>query len=130
MNKKRKQLIRESDKIARGKELELLERNKQRLLSQVGGFARQGTVAKPKVKTVHFRQDEIDNARGTKPTTLLIKAKPVPRYNGEMLDRENAALARYEGMKARTGPVFNKGGYQYLGDLDLEEVMSGNTRRR
>lgn len=61
----------------------------------------------------------------------MAKAKPTPKLSDEMAEREQKAISHYRtNIQTRIGPVYNKGGDQYLIDADLEEVRRGGLRRR
>lgn len=54
----------------------------------------------------------------------------VPMYGSATKPIADPAAAEKHAMKARAGINYNKGGVQYLSDLDLEEQKSGTHRRR
>jgi len=64
---------------------------------------------------------------GVDPTHV---AKAAPKYEGTMLEREQAAKAQYERMKMRVAPPGNKMGAQYLSESECEAFRAGELRRR
>lgn len=129
MNKTRKARIRALDAKAKARELEQAKQQFQKLSTMVGGFARSSTVRLPK-PVPHIRDSDIANARTQATIVKTVNKMQEPKYSPEMQARENKAKAQYELMKMRTAPVANKGGYQYLTDLDIQDLQSGGTRRR
>lgn len=129
MNKNRKARIRELDAKARERELHQSMLQFQKLSTMVGGFSRGGTVKVSK-PVPHIRDSDIANARTSAKIVKTVNKVQEPKYSPEMQAREDKAKARYEQMKLRTAPVFNKGGYQYLTDLDIQDFQGGGTRRR
>lgn len=53
-----------------------------------------------------------------------------PRYSEEMQRREEAAQQSIRKKKARTAPVYNKGGSQYFTEEMAKEMSTGSLRRR
>jgi hypothetical protein len=48
----------------------------------------------------------------------------VTRYEGEMADREKVARVEIERKKTMCAPLYNKGGYQYIGDVPPEIIKT------
>lgn len=46
------------------------------------------------------------------------------RYEGEMAEREQAARVEIERKKTMVAPICNKGGYQYIGDVPVEVLVT------
>lgn len=74
---------------------------------------------------------------GPKPEPALPRARPTVDTRDLTLEelealrrREEAAAEELRQKQARTGAVYNKGGYVYLSDDLLKDVQAGNTRRR
>ena len=63
---------------------------------------------------------------GVDPTPVV---KSAPRYEGEMLKREQAAQDQYERMKLRVAPPGNKMGAQYLSESECEAFRAGELLR-
>lgn len=63
-------------------------------------------------------------------TEQLPRMPSRPRYDGDMLRREQLAREETAALKSRVGPVGNKMGDQYLTDTDLKDAKAGLLRRR
>lgn len=46
------------------------------------------------------------------------------KYEGEMAEREAAAQKEITRKKSMTAPIYNKGGYQYVGDMPPEIIKT------
>lgn len=139
--KAKQQLLRERDRQRKLREEQALETNAQKLKEQTGGFSRTPLTNETRAKIrrsntlgvlTRLAADRIDN-NVTRPVVQGgIKYRTQQRYEGEMEQREIAALAHYEVMKSHTAPLYNKGGLQYVppGSADDADVRAGNTKRR
>ncbi len=109
------------------------ENNAVRLKTLTTGFAR--TERTPDMIKAHERskmptyvvQKPVSHTNDRFPKHV---STPVVRMTPEMEERELKAQERYREMKGRVGPAFNKGGYQYLGETELEAEKKGELRRR
>jgi len=131
MNKERKRRIRELDARAKAREAQELEKNAERLKSMTGGFSRS---KREPIKVPLLK----DNPRVTPFLPAKFDGPPArpgrPQLAPAVLEnldvRNKQAAIRTQELQSRVGPVYNKGGYQFLTDSDLEDLRSGRTRRR
>lgn len=133
MNKARKALIRERDKQQRLRDEAELSKRADELKSMVGGFARKGSKAnliKPPVFTVSSRVEPFLPAKVDRFTQAKVEPRLQKSVAANLERRDLAAQNKLLELKSRVAPVYNKGGYQYLIDSDLEDLQKGNTRRR
>lgn len=116
-----------------------LQRNFERLKSEVGGFARPGTKASAPAIRKKARAEEQSKRFGTRyevGARLPAKADPAPRdnlgprYTGDMARREAEALEQTKLLQNRVAPLGNKMGNQYMTDSDLADFKKGLLRRR
>ena len=59
---------------------------------------------------------------GAKKSVFDSEWKRTYEDNPEMAARERVALAQAEAKKSRVFPLYNKGGYQFAGDLKMTEL--------
>lgn len=144
MASKRQKLLAQRDRERKLREHEVLDKalaqNLKRLRSLTGGFARPGTTAAPGIRQkaaqtaqlMRFgpRLNMAINQRLPAKADPAPKVVAEPKYDGEMAEREAAALQRTKEMQARVGPVGNKMGPQYMTDSDLADERQGLLRRR
>lgn len=142
--RKRAKLIAERDRARKQLEHQIeqekLVESYKELSTRTGGFARGGTADKKQLKRKAQEQEQLakfglrfhERPKSRKPVNveLQVKVRNVPRYSGEMAERELKAKQEYERMKLRIGPVGNKMGDQYLTDSDLADFKKGLLRRR
>lgn len=131
-------LKREHEKRQKQMEEAALQRKWEKLTSQTGGFSRSAStrVSQPKkIEPPRYQRESdlqlISKSRSDRYNDYRTpEPKAKQRLSEEMQKREEAALARYQELKARTGPLGNKMGNQFMGELDLAEMRAGGLRRR
>lgn len=133
MNRARKQRIRELDAKRKLQEQQELLENAKRLKSMKGGFSRSEIEREAQrnfVFKVPGRVEPFLPAKFDGPPIQRKRPKLDKSLLDELSDREKKAKQKLAELKSRVGVVFNKGGYQYLTDSDLEDERAGKTRRR
>jgi len=83
-----------------------------------------------KIKMFGFRYTEGAISKSQREHYPVPKVKEKPKYEGELLQREQKAMELAKLLHGRVGPVGNKMGDQYLTDLDLADMKKGLLRRR
>lgn len=139
--KARQQLLRERDRQRKQRDEQIVENRAQELKEQTGGFSRTPLTDEVRAKIrrsnslgvlTRLAADRVETNITRPVVEGGIKYRTQQRYEGEMEQREIAALAQYEVMKSHTAPLYNKGGLQYVppGSADDADVRAGNTKRR
>lgn len=139
--KAKQQLLRERDRQRKQRDEQIIEANAKKLQEQTGGFSRTPLTdeVRAKIKRANtigalsrLATDRIETNVSRPKVEGGIRYRSKPTYTGDMLEREQRALDRYEVMKSHTAPLYNKGGNQYVppDSADAADVRTGGTRRR
>lgn len=111
-----------------------LAKNAHRLKTMTTSFSRseisneeRQNFAKQKFPKLRVDDAEVSHV---KDRWTMAKSNRRVETDEEMIERDMRARQEYERKKQRTGPLYNKGGYQYFGELDLAELQKGGLRRR
>lgn len=88
-------------------------------------------LAEPKVKrpwkdleTLPSRPLRQSDAIPSRNTGYFVEPKMPIKYEGEMAEREALAQEEIERKKKMVAPLYNKGGYQYVGDAPPEIIKT------